>query len=134
MSWFIVYLWSISFAVNNILGLASIFLILGNIILAGAYIYSKYYDDVPLHTKRELPRVLKKVTITTFTVTFLWLLIPPKDDIPIIYTLPKVANSEFVEDLPKDAKEIYDLGIEKIKSELKPKQIKLETNKEGEKE
>lgn len=134
MSWFIVYLWSISFAVNNILGLASIFLILGNIVLAGAYIYSKCYDDVSLHAKRELPRILKKVTITTFAVTFLWLLIPPKDDIPIIYALPKVANSEFVGDMSKDAKEIYDLGIEKIKSELKPKQIKLETNKEGEKE
>ena len=130
MSWFIVYLWSISDKVSIILTTSSCIFGVICITCWNKSLSTDYLTSEGLQTYKNVVKKLLPITIILLSILSV---IPPKDDIPIIYALPKVANSEFVEDLPKDAKEIYDLGIEKIKSELKPKQVKLKTNKEGEK-
>lgn len=49
----------------------------------------------------------------------LGLLMPTKEDVAMIYIVPKIANSEIAKELPEDLKMLKDMGIEKLKDILK---------------
>lgn len=59
------------------------------------------------------------VLITVFSVNALAItFMPSTKQIAMIKIIPAIANSEIADDIPKDAQDIYRLGVEAIKEQL----------------
>lgn len=57
--------------------------------------------------------------VSVLTATFM----PTTKQMAMIKIIPAIANSEIADDMPKDAKDIYKLGIEAIKEQLTNKKM-----------
>ena len=100
MSWFDLYLISRLDAIHHASVLFSSVFVALTIVMTGVYITE---DAVKL-----------KHVITTYIITFLCVMIavftPSTKDAIVIYTVPKIINSNFVqEDLPKEMGDMYKL-------------------------
>jgi H+/Cl- antiporter ClcA len=60
-----------------------------------------------------------KATIVFFVALFIALVIPTTKEIAIIKVIPAIANSEAVDTLKGDAKDLYNLGMSAAKEQLK---------------
>jgi hypothetical protein len=73
----------------------------------------------------QVPRSICFKTITVFVLcVVVGLLVPSTKQMAMIKLIPMLANSEVVSSLPKDANDLYKLGIEAIKEQLTRKDNK----------
>jgi hypothetical protein len=107
-------------------GLTCIFtifsVIVGITLVLGAVVYHVSGDDYDDSVRR----VLKAICLGEFVIVFIALssaicstLIPSTKEYAVIKVIPMVANSKEFKELKGDAKELYKLGMEAAKSQLK---------------
>lgn len=70
---------------------------------------------------KKINKILLIITLPFF------LLLPSKESVTRMYVIPKIMNNDVIQQIPDDAKEIYELGIKNLKKELK-----IEKEKENE--
>ena len=80
------------------------------------------YDDKKIAKYNStMDNSIRSIYICSFFALFLWVafaLTPNTKEMCMIKVIPMLANSEAVDRLGKDGKDIYELGIKKIKEEL----------------
>jgi len=67
----------------------------------------------------KITKLLKVSGIVLSILIILTLIIPSTKTAAIMYTVPKIVNSDFCnKDLPQDAQAVYNLAVDRIKKEL----------------
>lgn len=75
-------------------------------------------DTVTMPKLRSFLRISVPISILlAFIITFL----PNTKQMAMIKVIPAIANSEIAEEMSKDAKELYKMGVEAIKEQLTSK-------------
>ena len=95
---------------------------IGAVGIAGVFIFSMFlafFDSYSEDFVRQVRKLFKIYLVVLFAVLSAVLLIPDTKTALAMYTVPKLAKSGAVEQLKGDAKELYILGVERLKEELK---------------
>jgi hypothetical protein len=87
--------------------------------LISAGVWAANNDCGKYETAKTAKKVFFKVTIVTFVALFIALVIPNTKEMAMIKVIPAIANSEAVETLKGDAKDLYNLGMSAAKEQLK---------------
>lgn len=113
MSWWMIYLWT---RLNIVIG----FSILAFIISALALICTLFCATQGFEEERILAKRFYKIPLSILIVSILsLLLVPSKDDMALIYVVPKMAQSETFKHITESTPEITKLGLEVLQKELK---------------
>ena len=110
---------------NNIIDLCIGLLIpssITSLVLLVVYVLACDADDtVTMPKLRRFLRISVPISILlAFIVTFL----PNTKQMAMIKVIPAIANSEIAEEMSKDAKELYKMGVDAIKEQLTSKELK----------
>lgn len=97
-------------------------LVIGAVGVAGVFIFSMFLISFGNYSEdfvRPVRKLFKIYVVVLFVVLSAVLFIPDTKTALAIYTVPKLAKSGAVEQLKGDAKELYTLGVKRLKQELK---------------
>lgn len=121
MSTFEVYLW---LKLDDFIAFLLICGLLGTIIIPLIYLFVSDSTGEYKHKK-------KVILATMFFLMFIMIgfLMPSTKQAAAIYVMPKILTENNINTLNEDAKEIYNLGIETIKNELKQEEKTLDNSK-----
>ena len=113
MSWWMIYLWT---RLDVVIG----FSIFAFVISALASFFALMFAIYGFEEERILAKRIYKIPLSIFIVSFLsLLLVPSKDDVALIYVVPKMAQSETFKHIVESTPEITKLGLEVLQKELK---------------
>jgi hypothetical protein len=113
MSWWMLYLWT---RLDIVFG----FSILGFIVSALASFWLLMLANWGYDEEKTFAKRFYKIPLSILIVSFLsLLLVPSKDDMALIYVVPKMAQSETFKHIAESTPEITKLGLEVLQKELK---------------
>lgn len=114
MSWWMIYLWT---RLDTVIGFSIVLMVFSMICLVCSTpdILSCCSDAERAFFKRAI-----KPCLVVFIVSILnLLLVPSKDDMALIYVVPKMSQSETFKHIAESTPEITKLGLEVLQKELK---------------
>lgn len=114
MSWWMIYLWT---RLNVVIDFSMFLMILSMIGLAisiGGLLLA-FDDKEKAFFKKGIKPCLVVLIVSFLSV----LLVPNKDDMALIYVVPKMAQSETFKHITESTPEITKLGLEVLQKELK---------------
>ena len=117
LTW-LIYLWT---RIDVVIGFLRVCLVFSGLIsvVSGVVFSAIVYDQwVPEETKDFCKRIFKKATKILITTAILFCIIPCQKDIPMMYVLPKMANSETMQILEKETPELAKMAIKALKEKL----------------
>ena len=113
MSWWMIYLWT---RLDIVIGFSILAFIISILALVCALMFATYGFE----EERILAKRFYKIPLSILIVSILsLLLVPSKDDMALIYVVPKMAQSETFKHITESTPEITKLGLEVLQKELK---------------
>lgn len=113
MTWWMIYLWT---RLDIVIG----FSILAFVISILASLCALMFATCGSEEERILAKRFYKIPLSILIVSILsLLLVPSKDDMALIYVVPKMTQSETFKHIVESTPEITNLGLEVLQKELK---------------
>jgi hypothetical protein len=113
MSWWMIYLWT---RLDTVIGFSILAFIISTFASFCAMMFATYGSE----EERILAKRFYKIPLSIFIVSILsLLLVPSKDDMALIYVVPKMSQSETFKHIAESTPEITKLGLEVLQKELK---------------
>ena len=114
MSWWMLYLWT---RLNIVICFSAVIMIFSTLGLAASITGVLFgFDD---EEKAVFKRAIKPCLVVLIVSFLSLLLVPSKDDMALIYVVPKMAQSETFKHIAESTPEITKLGLEALQKELK---------------
>ena len=113
MSWWMIYLWT---RLDTVIGFSILAFIISIFASFCAMMCATYGSE----EERILAKRFYKIPLSILIVSILsLLLVPSKDDMALIYVVPKMSQSETFKHIAESTPEITKLGLEVLQKELK---------------
>lgn len=114
MSWWMIYLWT---RLDIVIGFSVVIMIFSTMGLVSSMFGALLcFDD---EEKAFFKKMVKPCFVVLIVSCLSVLLVPSKDDMALIYVVPKMAQSETFKHVAESTPEITKLGLEVLQKELK---------------